>query len=596
MFGGLRAISGRHRDPDRSIAKYKVYREELHHIHPGYECNNRNYLFHFENVYPSICVGAEVELILVEGFKAAAWVYQTGFRHVCAVMGSKITPEQFKVLSQMQLKRVILFLDNNQAGWDGTFDTAEMLLPLFDVYVVEYPDERGQPDDLTSAEVITAVVEPIAFIQWSEKNMQRRKSMTAGGSMYGRPDRRGSGGGGLGSSQKLNIPVKDGRRWRVRFIRGEHKQLLWDSHAGAVVQADNDSFFRTIHWPPYEVGQNMVNMDQLLYNNKAWGGPIHCTAGPNPEEPRPCIGCYLSNERYTNSEGKSKQQATLENQRLFSLVALHWFHPVQKTNPNTGKTYTSWELCQLDERTGRGTCPHCVAGLERTWGRKLYAEMRYYPGVNKGPVFSLFEFSDSISRMGVCGCSVFPQSFWCERCDGQIMNLDDTRMSDADAEQFAATPQTCPQCGHFGPVLESLTCNQMTPQGVVITSCAGVEARDMWNTDIFISSRKDGEGNQARWVTTFEAGVSGPLPFAPPDVENWPETWEKLNTPFDFEGTIRLKSLPQQLQAVGMTENPYMDTASVPQEAPTVAPPVPAGAVAPGTVASDPLAQDGPEY
>jgi len=559
-FGRLRALSGRDPNPDAK-PKYKVYKKELQNIHPGYDPSNRNYLFGMEFVYPKIVAGKPVTLCIVEGYKAAAWLYMAGFPDVVALMGSKISPKQFTLLSILGgIEKVIWFLDNDRAGLIGTDKGCALSIRRFPTYVFPYKDEYSQPDDIPLDEVKQGMEEPWPFLEWSNR-MRHRRSQSASLGMYGAPPKRRSSG--MGSSNRLALPIKDGRIKRVRFIPAKVEQKLWDRYAERVVDVTHDYLLRKIHWSAYG-----ISPDNAIYKNLRWKGPIDCTAGPDLNDPQPCVGCYLNNESFINSQGKQDRQASMVDMAGFSLVELTFFHAVPKTS-DAGVSYMSWEPCTKDERTGRGSCVHCENNLDRVWGSRKFTEIT--PALYR----QLFAFNDLIASKGICGCTIYSNSFHCESCDHMLVDLEDSNMDDMAAAEYRKDPKLCPECNHYGPITESIACDSFTEQGEEIHDCAGVECRSIWNTDIEISSVREGTGDNTKWKTTFAAGKSGPLPYAPPSVENWVDLWEKLKEPFDMQSMVRHLSVTEQMRHVGLEFNPFMvDPADEPSpNAPTITTP-----------------------
>ena len=69
----------------------------------------------------------ESTLILVEGFKACWAVYESGFENVAACMGSVLTYGQAMLLSRLPILKVVVLLDGDKAGRDGTTRTVKRL-------------------------------------------------------------------------------------------------------------------------------------------------------------------------------------------------------------------------------------------------------------------------------------------------------------------------------------------------------------------------------------------------------------------------------------------------------------------------------------
>jgi DNA primase len=109
-------------------------------------------------------------LVITEGFKACMWTWQAGFEDVVALVGSYLTDHHAELISRV-VRQVLLFLDNNEAGWNGTKLAATKLTQRgVEVLVPRYPDEREQPDDLQYEEIEEAFTRPLTLRQWSREH------------------------------------------------------------------------------------------------------------------------------------------------------------------------------------------------------------------------------------------------------------------------------------------------------------------------------------------------------------------------------------------------------------------------------------------
>lgn len=98
-------------------------------------------------------VPTTLPIILVEGFKSVWRLYDYGIKNVVAIMGSKVTQGQQKLLYSHATNGVVLLFDNDKAGAEGTIDAFQRLddkLDVFPVFITEI-DENGSgldPADL----------------------------------------------------------------------------------------------------------------------------------------------------------------------------------------------------------------------------------------------------------------------------------------------------------------------------------------------------------------------------------------------------------------------------------------------------------------
>lgn len=91
-------------------------------------------------------------VILVEGFFDCLKVWQSGNQNVIALMGYSISEEQVKLLHPFQ--KILLLLDGDHAGREGSAAVANQLLRSHFVKIIALPD-GVQPDRLSSEEIQT---------------------------------------------------------------------------------------------------------------------------------------------------------------------------------------------------------------------------------------------------------------------------------------------------------------------------------------------------------------------------------------------------------------------------------------------------------
>lgn len=152
LKGNLVGISGRAMNEDAS-SRYKVYKEEYKTWElPPYETDKSLLLWNAHRVYPeALKPGRPQPLVIVEGFKGCMWVAQAGYTNVVALMTKTMSWAQSWILKRMG-GPFILFLDNDDAGIDGTIAVSKELIKISpDVRIVEY--EFPQPTDVPIEEV-----------------------------------------------------------------------------------------------------------------------------------------------------------------------------------------------------------------------------------------------------------------------------------------------------------------------------------------------------------------------------------------------------------------------------------------------------------
>lgn len=173
LYGGLAGVSGR--SVDGSHPRYKLYSggyqtsqgwragdfgTNFDEEFPSYHLDKGHFLWHGHEALPlALLAPPEEPIVVVEGFKACLWLIQAGFPLTVALMGSSLSVLQADLLRRLA-NPVVLFLDANLAGQEGTRKAADRLASSNLVKSVRYPDwttERTQPDDL-NAEVIHQMI------------------------------------------------------------------------------------------------------------------------------------------------------------------------------------------------------------------------------------------------------------------------------------------------------------------------------------------------------------------------------------------------------------------------------------------------------
>jgi 5S rRNA maturation endonuclease (ribonuclease M5) len=137
---------------------------------PSYIFHNHNYIWNFDQVYPRLFFGKDpLDLIIVEGFKACMWLLQHGWANTVALMGSSMSDHQRSLIHRVNC-RVILFLDNDEAGRDGTDDIARTIRHFQPgVLIAQYPADAKQPDDLAPEELTAAIQGAETYPEWKRR-------------------------------------------------------------------------------------------------------------------------------------------------------------------------------------------------------------------------------------------------------------------------------------------------------------------------------------------------------------------------------------------------------------------------------------------
>jgi DNA primase len=97
----------------------------------------------------------EMGLILVEGFFSVFRLWQAGCPNAVALMGSYLSGQQRELLVETlgSKGRVILLMDNDEAGKEGEAQCLQELAQYLYVKAVRLPDGTNQPDNLTGSQL-----------------------------------------------------------------------------------------------------------------------------------------------------------------------------------------------------------------------------------------------------------------------------------------------------------------------------------------------------------------------------------------------------------------------------------------------------------
>jgi DNA primase len=95
-------------------------------------------------------------LILVEGSLGAIWLWQLGFRNVCAILGTGISRKQVEILARWRPRRIYLMFDKDSAGI-ANIEIASKRLRKYPLFVCRYPKLKDEPHGLTRREAHRAI-------------------------------------------------------------------------------------------------------------------------------------------------------------------------------------------------------------------------------------------------------------------------------------------------------------------------------------------------------------------------------------------------------------------------------------------------------
>jgi DNA primase len=107
------------------------------------------------NLHRAMKADSGQPLIVVEGFFDCMKLWQHGIKRVVALMGSTLSPAQAELIDRNTNSddRIILMLDEDDAGRAGCEQALQCLAPKAFVKAFRFPKEGQQPDQLTAEEI-----------------------------------------------------------------------------------------------------------------------------------------------------------------------------------------------------------------------------------------------------------------------------------------------------------------------------------------------------------------------------------------------------------------------------------------------------------
>jgi DNA primase len=166
-LGRLVALYGRNSGEDIK-QRYVVYKDELKGVVELVRVPLHHYLWGMDRLYALGTFGCIDELILVEGIKKALWLKQLGWDSVVALNGSRLSPEQHSILSRLNVNKLTLLLDNDDAGRRCISDVCDLYAGYVDILIPKYPAGKTQPDSLDGLELAEMLAEKGRRIVWTE--------------------------------------------------------------------------------------------------------------------------------------------------------------------------------------------------------------------------------------------------------------------------------------------------------------------------------------------------------------------------------------------------------------------------------------------
>ncbi len=104
-------------------------------------------------------------LILVEGSLDAIRLHQHGFTNAVAILGSKLSKKQSRIIERISPPKVYLMFDKDVAGISATNTAIRQLIRL-PVFVCRYPKGKSDPAELTRKETMRQVERAMPLLQY----------------------------------------------------------------------------------------------------------------------------------------------------------------------------------------------------------------------------------------------------------------------------------------------------------------------------------------------------------------------------------------------------------------------------------------------
>lgn len=241
-----------------------------------------------------------------------------------------------------------------------------------------------------------------------------------------------------------------------------------------------------------------------------------------------CVPCY-----YFYQEGREGPISNPRKIHIFNAILLAWFHKVPGDRPIKGKSGEFWPEYK---KCAGPRCVHCKAGLEKTYGRRVYIPL--------GPVFAtnLADYQMvTLNSMCQCGGDLQPVGFSCSNpnCGYPIKDLEEEGCTDDELKSLREDLHRCPKCHEYVELEESSVCTR--------EDCAGPKPISMW--DVAMKIYRSGEQTSTTLV------ISGVRKIT----ERERTLIKDLMVPIDTNKVFPVYSLEEQARRFWV-DNPFGET------------------------------------
>lgn len=211
---------------------------------------------------------------------------------------------------------------------------------------------------------------------------------------------------------------------------------------------------------------------KIMKNGNDWYSDEICSAGNDPHNPQPCVGCFAM-----DSGDKSVSSNDIF---CFGLVhlALYHAHPVlDDKNQIMMRRDNSGHVENFDECSGRN-CNYCrtLAGAplmqDPKWPnwqpqhiRPIFGQRRYFE-IGKGHLSNLESWDTAVSACcQQCRRTLTTDGFKCPTCHNRVIDMTTDPRTDEQIQEAVSVPYPCMACNRPVLLTEEVSCDTCTSQG-----------------------------------------------------------------------------------------------------------------------------------
>jgi hypothetical protein len=286
-------------------------------------------------------------------------------------------------------------------------------------------------------------------------------------------------------------------------------------------------------------------------NGKDWFATEICSAGIDPYNPQPCVGCFAM-----DSGNKAVGVSDMFAMGYIHLAYYHGHPLLDGNNQIVMKREKQEPVIVYDECVGR-TCNYCrvlnnqpvIASNDDPWpgwspqqittvfGRRRYLE------VGKGHLSDLSGIDSVIGSMcGACGSQLTTDGFACTTCNSMVIDMAADTRTDEQIAMEVLKPYPCMRCGRAVMLKEVVSCEVCERQGR-----QGVQLSLF---DVVLFAKRQGEGTKSHIVRTNHMTIEQYAQRVDPRFLNGKSLrdyiTELAGQPYDFPEMFKPKNLQDQ--------------------------------------------------